>query len=278
MGDIGQQWAAALNPNIKRAHPQYRLKTWKAPYEYSSVLAYERIAVKDFAIIHAPSRADSLAQLSERADTGTPLPTFPDPVEDALRYGDCFARTDKGKSPATSSTESAVVTPSVLGSVHQQTSSAPRVPAIIPAIPFGGRALPQYPSSKTRRERGRLASKPATTDEEHNDYPHIDGPRSSSCWEMVPYVPPRDLPSPTNMEDHEPITSYAGEHLYRLCPSVPYILGPLALIRHLQLIVEMPVLLPSEVIDLVTSRGIDVSTLSSYDQALLNILGCLWND
>jgi hypothetical protein len=59
----------------------------------------------------------------------------------------------------------------------------------------------------------------------------------------------------------------------------PYLLlGPLALIKQLQLIVETPILLPDEVINLVESRGVDMSTLGSYDLAMLNILGCLWND
>ena len=80
------------------------------------------------------------------------------------------------------------------------------------------------------------------------------------------------------MHNHRYVTKYAGEPLFRLCSSVPYILGPLSLIMRLQLIVETPILLPGEAQALLDARGLDVASLTGYDSAILNILCCLWND
>jgi hypothetical protein len=80
------------------------------------------------------------------------------------------------------------------------------------------------------------------------------------------------------MYDHRSITVYAGERLFRLCRSVPYILGPLMLVERLQLIIETPLLLPQELKELIVRNGLDVASLTAYDLALLHILGSLWND
>ncbi|KAJ8104998.1 hypothetical protein OPT61_g10446 [Boeremia exigua] len=114
--------------------------------------------------------------------------------------------------------------------------------------------------------------------EGYDDYPHIHNPRSIARWGRLPCGPNQKLPWPRNMHGHRHVTSYAGAPLFRLCSSVPYVLGPLALITRLQLIVETPILLPDEAKELVAARGIDVAALDSYDLALLNVLCCLWND
>ena len=138
-----------------------------------------------------------------------------------------------------------------------------------PSGPWRHPALPEKVTSPKQT---------TAADEKYNDYPQIDGPRSFNRRSMVPYTPRPNLPDPQHIGIHKPVTSYAGQGLYALCPSVPYILGPLALVTQLQLIVETPILLPDEVIILAEARGVDTTTLGSYDLAMLNILGCLWND
>jgi hypothetical protein len=187
------------------------------------------------------------------------LPSPPDPVEDASTFGDCFGAVNKGKGdscpkPATEANES---------------QERPNTWHTEPSRQWRHPALPEEATSLKRT---------AAADEGYNDYPQIDGPRSSNRRSMVPYTPYPNLPDPQHISIHKPVTSYAGQALYALCPSVPYVLGPLALITQLQLIVETPILLPDEVIDLVEARGVNISTLGSYDLAMLNILGCLWND
>lgn len=80
------------------------------------------------------------------------------------------------------------------------------------------------------------------------------------------------------MGQHRFVTLYAGEPLFRLCSSVPYVLGTKALITRLQLIVETPILFSDEAKGLLESCGIDIASLDSYDLAMLHILCCLWND
>lgn len=187
------------------------------------------------------------------------LPSLPDPVEDALTFGDCFGAVDKGEGDShLKPAAEANGLQERLNTWHTEPSGQWRHPA-----------LPEEATSLKRT---------AASDEGYNDYPQIDGPRSFNRRSMVPYIPHSNLPNPQHISIHKPVTSYAGQALYALCPSVPYVLGPLALITQLQLIVETPILLPDEVINLVEARGVNVSTLGSYDLAMLNILGCLWND
>lgn len=88
------------------------------------------------------------------------------------------------------------------------------------------------------------------------------------------------VPAPQikHRSQHVPIAKYAGNPLYRLCPSVPYILGPLPLVSRLQVIVEQELELPNEVKRLATRNGVDVTSLTEFDVALLIVLGLLWDD
>ena len=80
------------------------------------------------------------------------------------------------------------------------------------------------------------------------------------------------------MYNHHSITIYAGERLFRLGTSVPYLLGPLALMQRVQLIIETPLLLPRKLREFIASSGIDTGSLTPYDLALFLILGILWDD
>lgn len=111
-----------------------------------------------------------------------------------------------------------------------------------------------------------------------NDYPCINGPRAIYRTGRSRYRPYRKLPRPRRMSNHRVVTVYAGEPLFHLCESVPFILGPLVLITRLQLLIETSVPLPDEVRHLVACKGVDVASLGEFDLALLNILGCLWDD
>ncbi|KAH6618994.1 hypothetical protein C7974DRAFT_416328 [Boeremia exigua] len=98
---------------------------------------------------------------------------------------------------------------------------------------------------------------PYSVIEGDDDYPHVSGPRSIYTRGNPPYERQVHLPRPQDMHHHRYVTKYAGEPLFRLCSSVPYVLGPLSLVMRLQLIVETPILLPDEAQALLAARGLD---------------------
>ena len=123
---------------------------------------------------------------------------------------------------------------------------------------------------------GQISATPSADDD---DYPRIgNGPRAIHRKGMPPHVKRVRLQKPQNMCKHSPVAWYAGDPLFRLCTAVPYALGPMVLITRIQLLTESTLSLPDEVKELLTSNDIDPAQLSTYDIALLNILGCLWDD
>ncbi|KAF9698462.1 hypothetical protein EKO04_003387 [Ascochyta lentis] len=113
-----------------------------------------------------------------------------------------------------------------------------------------------------------------------DDYPRIsNGLRTTYHKGMPPHKPRVPLSRVTGMSEYRRIvTKYAGEPLYQLRTALPYVLGPMFLITRLQLLVERKISLPDEVRELVARNGLDLASLSEYDVALLNVLGCLWDD
>lgn len=109
-------------------------------------------------------------------------------------------------------------------------------------------------------------------------YPAIEGPRTFKRKTRPRFRKGCAIPEPRNMYNHHSITIYAGERLFRLGTSVPYLLGPLALMQRVQLIIETPLLLPRKLREFIASSGIDTGSLTPYDLALFLILGILWDD
>ena len=238
--------------------------------------------------------SEAAPNLSERTEPWEPPPTPVDEVtslplpeitpttaghvEESSETGECSAKPDKGKGRAVLAPEPAEPTQGASYLSPQKSDGLLRVPSIRLTNASGSRTVRRYSSSTKARKPVKGSDQILTVSEGPDDYPHIHNPRSISRWGRLGYQPRRNLPRPRNMSEHHPVTSYAGDPLFRLCSSVPYILGPLALVTRLQLIVETPILLPDEVKDLVAKNGVDVASLASYDLALLNILGCLWGD
>lgn len=120
---------------------------------------------------------------------------------------------------------------------------------------------------------------PLKIPEEPGDYPHMNGPRNLKLHGHLPYQTRRiHIPLARHWIEHRPIARYAGDPLFKLSKACPYILVPQILAARLQLMVETPLVLPDEVKELAAARGLDVASLESYDIALLNILGALWDD
>lgn len=278
MGDIQDEQDKALATNTEEvAQPSSGPSGQKPddkPIELSVNDPTTRVAVRDFVTTEPPSCAEASTGQANTIEPLILLPSPPDPVEDALEFGDCFGETDKGKGRADST--SALTREANRISTLEKLQYLHGAPEVFPPVPFGCRALPED-AGKNPNYRS-LSSTDGCVIEAHNDYPHLDGPRTINRWEMMPSKPHRKLPEPQNMDHHDAVTSYAGESLYALCPSVPYVLGPLTLVKRMQLIVETPLLLPDQVIDLLIEKGIDISSLAGYDLAILNILGYLWND
>ncbi|KAF2624200.1 hypothetical protein BU25DRAFT_163139 [Macroventuria anomochaeta] len=214
-----------------------------------------------------------------------PQPQHEDPphaaglVEDPLETGVPSAKQDKGKGRAVSPPELAEPKQPAWRLSPQNADGLFRVPSLALTNASESRTvlLPASPQTTKAPVRG-VGQVRLTVSEGSDDYPKIVSPRTIRRRGSPGYEPHRNLPRPQNMSDHRSVTLYAGNPLFRLCKSVPYILGPLVLVTRLQLIVETPTLLPDEVKDLVASSGLDVTLLAEYDLALLNILGCLWND
>jgi len=183
--------------------------------------------------------------------------------------GRARSHTDLGQVPQPFSSPSSLVS-----------DDQPRVavPGLVLTIPSGRCTIPQSSASATTHQSMQRSKQIYGINQGHDDYPHIHGPRSINRRGALHYQWHANLPRPRSMRHHRHVTSYAGEPLFRLCRSVPYILGTRALVTRLQLIVETPSFLPNEAEDFLSAKDIDITSLENYDLALINILCCLWND
>ncbi|KAJ4985379.1 hypothetical protein SVAN01_09134 [Stagonosporopsis vannaccii] len=238
----------------------------------ASMPAYVEQAVSNS---FAYSRA--LSPLSGQTHEATPVTHPDDASTSTTRACQHSVKLDKGKRRARSRSEPAETKePLPLLIPARSGDQAPSArPGLVLTIPSGGCTIPQSPASATSQPSLRRPKQVYSVNQGHDDYPHVHGPRSISRRGALQYQPRHNLPRPRNMRHYRHVTSYAGEPLFRLCRSVPYVLGTRALVTRLQLIVETPVVLPDEVEEFLAARDIDISSLNNYDLALLNVLCCI---
>lgn len=249
-------------------------ETFSAPGSASMPAYVEQAAPYSFTYTRAPS--PPCARIDEATSDAHPDDTSWVTAETS----ESSLKLNKGKGRAPSHTESGAVPqpfscPSSLVSDDQ-----PRVavPGLVLTIPSGRCTIPQSSASATTHQSMQRSKQIYGINQGHDDYPHIHGPRSIHRRGALHHQWHANLPRPRNMRHHRHVTSYAGEPLFRLCRSVPYILGTRALVTRLQLIVETPIFLPNEVEDFLSAKDVEHTSLENYDLALINILCCLWND
>lgn len=195
-------------------------------------------------------------------------------TEEPAEFGEPSVLRDKGKKRTARFAEPVGPKPSSSHFATQQSDGLLRTALTNASKSHTGPLSPSHTDTL-----GETNDKPYCGIENHpKNYPAIIGPRAIQRRGMPRYRQACPIPLPRNMYDHRSVTMYAGERLFRLCRSVPYILGPLMLVKRLQLIVETPLLLPEELKKLIARNGFGVASLTAHDLALLHILGSLWND
>jgi hypothetical protein len=227
-----------------------------------------------------------------KTDKSVKASTVPETAAESSKSGENAAPTEEVVPPLETADDAAFKTVSRLSPIifddnHLAGPSSSAPPLAEEVVPDADVLfqMPKIPSQSGRRRANRPntedkeARYPLKIPEELGDYPHINSPRTLKHFGPLPYAAWQvEVPLAKRWIDQRHIAKYAGDPLFKLSKACPYILVPLVLAARLQLIVESPIILPTEVRELAAERGLDVDSLEGYDIALLNILGALWDD
>ncbi|UPX15758.1 uncharacterized protein EKO05_0006197 [Ascochyta rabiei] len=224
----------------------------------------------------APMERGASSALPSQSENEAAVEVAEGPVE----MREFSVKQDKGKERAAS--PPAPVERRVSVSLSPQRSgSLLHVPSMT-LTSLSGAGMISLPSSPniTPNSESKAGRIPAAQSAESDDYPKIsNGLRTTYRKGVPPYKPRIQLPKVTSMSGYRRfVTKYAGEPLYQLSETIPYVLGPSALIERLHFLVEKKIPLPDEVRQLVVRNGLDLASLFEHDLALFNVLGCLWDD